>query len=442
MSDTRDATWFAEKISDRSIRGIAIETSALIRAGALPVGTKLPPIRDLAFALGISPATLSEAWAELRRQKIITGRGRNGTWVSGDRFIAKPQRLASVGNYGEGVLDLTAAVPDVSLLPPLASAMAYGASAQNLNSYERSRILPELEAAIRPHWPYEPEAFLATNGGYNAVYTLIHALVMPGATVALEDPTGMRLLDILEDRGARIVPVRCDAEGPIPASLEEAMKYKPVAFIFQPRLHSVTGQHVSPARLSALGDVLAGSDTLIVEDDGLGDISAAPRQSLGNRFAERTIHILSLSKTHGPDLRLAVLSGPRPVVDQIQSYRSFSAGWTSRLLQGAAAWLLRDGATSKGIAEARSLYQQRRDGLIKALQERGITAAWGSGLCAWVPVASEPFAVVTLAARGIAAHPGTKFSMMQSQHLRVATAILTDRCEEVADAIALAAAEH
>jgi DNA-binding FadR family transcriptional regulator len=96
------AIWFAEKITDRTIRGIAIETSALIRAGALPVGTKLPAIRDLAFALGISPATISEAWSELRRQKIISGRGRNGTWVSGDRFVAKPERLASSGNYGEG----------------------------------------------------------------------------------------------------------------------------------------------------------------------------------------------------------------------------------------------------------------------------------------------------------------------------------------------------
>jgi DNA-binding transcriptional MocR family regulator len=149
-----------------------------------------------------------------------------------------------------------------------------------------------------------------------------------------------------------------------------------------------------------------------------------------------------LSKTHGPDLRLAALSSSRAIIDQIQSYRSFSAGWTSRILQAAASWLLRDAATAEGLAQARSLYQQRRDGLVTALHERGVEVAAGSGLCAWVPVASEPFAMVTLAARGIAAHPGTKFSILPSHHLRVATAILTDRCEEVADSIALAAAEH
>lgn len=439
MSENRDATWFAEKLTDRTIRGIAIETSALIRAGALPVGTKLPPIRDLAFALGISPATLSEAWSELRRQKIISGRGRNGTWVSGDSFVAKPARLASAGHYGDHVLDLTSAGPDIELLPKLEAAMAYGASAENLNSYERSRILPELEVAVRKAWPYEPEAFLATNGGYNAVYTLINALVMPGASVAIEDPTGMRLLDILEDRGARIIPVKCDDEGPLPSSLEEALKYRPVAFVFQPRIHSVTGQSVSPARMASLADVLRDKDTLIVEDDGVADISAAPRQSMGHLFPDRVIHILSFSKTHGPDLRLAVLSSSRAIIDQIQSYRSFSSGWTSRILQSAAAWLLRDPATEACLDHARIVYEERRAALIDALGERGVPALHGNGLCAWIPVSSEPFAMVTLAARGIAVNPGAKFSILPSSHLRVVTATLSDRLDEVADAIALAA---
>lgn len=440
MSETRDAKWFAEKLSDKSIRGIALETSALIRAGALPVGTKLPAIRDLAFVLGISPATISEAWSELRRQKIISGRGRNGTWVSGDRFIAKPERLASSGNYGEGVLNLTSAVPDVRLLPQLEKALAYGASADDLNSYERSRILPELEAAARRTWPYEPEAFLATNGGYNAVYTLLHALVTPGASVAIENPTAMRLLDILEDRGVRILPVQCDRNGPLPSSLRDAMKYKPVAFLFQPRLHSVTGRSVSKTRLDSLADVLDGSDTLIIEDDGVADISAAPRHSLGGRFPDRVIHILSYSKTLGPDLRLAVLSSSQVIVEQIQSYRSFSAGWTSRILQSAAAWLLRDPTTEETLERARTIYQKRRDDLTSALLARDVAVEDGMGLCSWVPVSSEPFAMVTMAARGIAVHPGAKFSISPSNHIRVATGNLSDRCEEVADSIALACA--
>ncbi len=440
MAKAFEAGWFAERLGDRSMRGIARETAALIRSGALPVGSKLPPVRDLAYVLGISPATVSQAWSELRRHKIIGGRGRNGAWVMGDRFAARPERHLSGGNYGPDVLNLAIASPDVAVLPPLDTALVHGARAENLNSYERVRILPELEAAVRPSWPYDPGAFLATNGGYNAIYTLLHALVPPGAPVAIEDPTALRLLDILEDLDVPIVPVECDREGPLPDSLAKALEQRPVAFLFQPRVHSVTGALMSEARLKALGDLLAGTDALIVEDDGVGDIHDAPRISLGRRFPDRVIHILSYSKTHGPDLRLAVLSASASIVEQIQSYRSFSAGWTSRILQAATAWLLRDAATMASVDQARHVYRQRRERLAAELARRGVGIEAGHGLSVLVPVAAESYALVTLAARGIAVHAGAKFSTRPTSAIRVATSVLREEdVERVADSIALAA---
>ncbi|MEH3091759.1 aminotransferase-like domain-containing protein [Agrobacterium cavarae] len=438
MSDICEARWLAERITNKTIRGIALETSALVRAGVLPVGTRLPAMRDLAYELGVSPATISEAWSELRQQKIISGRGRNGTWVCAERFVAKPERLASAGHYGANVLDLSMAVPDQALLPPLAKAMVYATSVGDLNSYARSRIVPELRDAIAGDWPYEPEAFLAINGGYNGVYTTLRALVRPGSVVAVEHPTAMRLLDILEDLGVKIVPVLSDSEGPLPASLSQALAERPAAFLFQPRLHSVTGQTVTLQRIEALADVLAESDTLIIEDDGLADISAERPVSLGKRFPDRTVRIVSFSKTLGPDLRLAVLSGSASIVEQIQSYRAFSAGWTSRILQAAVAWLIRNEETSQIVAAARATYQERRDTLARELRERGVQTMPGSGLCLWVPVQSEPFAMVTLAARNIAVVPGNKFSTLPSAHIRVATSKLTSGHAQVAEAIALA----
>ncbi|MGV1907651.1 aminotransferase-like domain-containing protein [Agrobacterium cavarae] len=438
MSDICEARWLAERITNKTIRGIALETSALVRAGVLPVGTRLPAMRDLAYELGVSPATISEAWSELRQQKIISGRGRNGTWVCAERFVAKPERLASAGHYGANVLDLSMAVPDQALLPPLTKAMVYATSVGDLNSYARSRIVPELRDAIADDWPYEPEAFLAINGGYNGVYTTLRALVRPGSVVAVEHPTAMRLLDILEDLGVKIVPVLSDSEGPLPASLNQALAERPAAFLFQPRLHSVTGQTVTLQRIEALAGVLAESDTLIIEDDGLADISAERPVSLGKRFPDRTVRIVSFSKTLGPDLRLAVLSGSASIVEQIQSYRAFSAGWTSRVLQAAVAWLIRDEETSQIVAAARATYQERRDALARKLRDRGVQTMPGSGLCLWVPVQSEPFAMVTLAARNIAVVPGNKFSILPSAHIRVATSKLTSGHAQVAEAIALA----
>jgi DNA-binding transcriptional MocR family regulator len=296
-----------------------------------------------------------------------------------------------------------------------------------------------LRAVVERRWPYRPETFLATNGGYNAVYSALHALVMPGASIAIEDPTAMRILDIIEDLGAAIIPVECDAEGPLPASLAKALQKNPTAFIYQPRTHSVTGSAVSETRLAELAATLEGSDCYIIEDDGVGDVSPLPPVSMGGRFPKRVVHILSFSKSLGPDLRLAVLSSSVAVARQIQSYRSFSSGWTSRLLQATTAWLLNDEESMRMVTHARNIYADRRAALVDQLRERGVVIPTGDGLCIWVPVESEQYALVTLAARGIAALPGTKCSVRPTNHIRVATGPLTDRYDFVAESIKLAA---
>lgn len=439
MSTEPDATWLASRLTQHTARGIALEVSALIRSGALPVGTRMPTVRDLAFTLGVSPGTISEAWSELKRQKIVSGRGRGGAWVSGDSATPRPARMGSVAHFGPDVLDLSLAIPDASLLPPLRAALAHAAETENLNSYERTPILPALRQAVLPQWPYAPDAFLATNGGYNAVYSVLHATVLPGACVAIEDPTAMRLLDIIEDLGAELLPIGCDAKGPLPDQLAAALSRRPAAFMFQPRTHSVTGRHVSARRLQELATVLAGSDTLVIEDDGVGDVSIHPPISLGATMPERVVHIRSFSKSLAPDLRIAVLSAPDKVIRQIQSYRSFSSGWTSRLLQAATAWLLDDAATTQSVANARQIYAERRRTFLGHLAEHGIAMPETDGLCIWIPVESEQYALVTLAAHGIAVLPGSKCSLQPTEHVRLATAVLAQGHERVAAAVARAA---
>ncbi|RWR05871.1 GntR family transcriptional regulator [Sinirhodobacter populi] len=442
MAEPVDATWIAQNLSDRSSNGIDLGMRALIRSGLIPIGTRLPPIRDIASAMGVSPATVAAAWARLQKQRILTGQGRNGTWVSGARSLSVPKRFASSGNFGASVLDLSFAVPDPALLPRLHQALAHGAEADQLNSYARVAILPELEEAVRPDWPYAPEAFLAINGGYSAVHTLFHALSLRGARVAVEYPAALRHLDILEDLGATILPVACDTEGPLPDRLAEVLAQRPEIFLLQPRLHSVTGQTLSPSRLAALAQVLAHGDTVVIEDDGLADLALVPAQSLGRWLPERVVHVKSFSKTHGPDLRLAVLSGPSGLVAQVRGYRAFSSGWTSRILQGATAWLLRDPATQDLLARARIVYRDRRAALVDALRAEGVMAEPGTGLCAWVPVASEQYAMVSLAAHGIAVAPGSRFGLAPLNHLRVATSRLDPgRIADVVHALVLGAAD-
>jgi len=74
-------------IEDRSPRGIAAAVHRMIRAEQVHAGDRLPTVRDLAQALGVSPATVSEAWQALGSVGAIQARGRAGTFV---RDVAEP----------------------------------------------------------------------------------------------------------------------------------------------------------------------------------------------------------------------------------------------------------------------------------------------------------------------------------------------------------------
>ncbi|WP_425274350.1 aminotransferase class I/II-fold pyridoxal phosphate-dependent enzyme [Sulfitobacter delicatus] len=132
---------------------------------------------------------------------------------------------------------------------------------------------------------------------------------------------------------------------------------------------------------------------------------------MGIRFPDQTIHIRSFSKSYGPDLRMAVLSASEDLVEQVQSYRPFSAGWTSRILQAAVAWLHCDAETQALVAKAGEIYQTRRNGPAAELRGRGIEVVDGGGLCLFMPVQSETFALITLAAHGISAVPVRAFPL-------------------------------
>jgi DNA-binding transcriptional MocR family regulator len=439
MATDLTAQWLAERLQDRTKRGIAIDTAALIRAGTIEIGMHLPAVRDLAQALGVSPATVSAAWSQLKKQKVIAGRGRTGVWVCGDKVSPRPVRFEQIGNFGEHITaDLVLSAPDPLLLPDLKAALISATETHHLNSYLREPIMPVLEEAVKLTWPYQADAFLAADGGFDGMSLIMQTLIMPGTRVAIEDPTASRLLDILDHIGADVLPVPCDEQGPLPDALQAALRQNPSAFIYQPRTHSHCGHTITPMRVRQLTALLRDQQTLIIEDDGLGDLSAWPAVSLGSEFPDRTVHVRSYSKSYGPDLRLGVVSGTREMIKQIQSFRNFGAGWSSRLLQHTLAWLLTDPQTQQGLGEARRIYAKRRQDLVTALAIRGIDVPLHDGLSIWLGVPSEQFALVTLAARGIAVLPGEGCRIRPGQHIRISTSQLTaDKVDFVADALAL-----
>src|SRR5690349_19411274 len=136
-------------VDDRSARGIAAAVGRLVTAGDLPVGARLPTVRDVARELGVSPTTVSEAWRSLSRAGAIQTRGRSGSFVAAPVLPRQRLRYAQLGGLLSGVAqDFSTGVPDYDLLPSLSESLRRVGDARLTTSYLEGPVLPPLERVL------------------------------------------------------------------------------------------------------------------------------------------------------------------------------------------------------------------------------------------------------------------------------------------------------
>ncbi len=71
---------------------IRSQIATMVASGVLPVGRRLPPIRQLAADLGLAGGTVARAYRELEQGGLIASRGRHGTFVSNRPVEPSPDR--------------------------------------------------------------------------------------------------------------------------------------------------------------------------------------------------------------------------------------------------------------------------------------------------------------------------------------------------------------
>ncbi|MEU7906824.1 PLP-dependent aminotransferase family protein [Actinoplanes sp. NPDC049118] len=434
----------AGAVDDRSARGIAAAVSRLVTAGDLPVGARLPTVRDVARALGVSPTTVSEAWRSLARAGAIQTRGRSGSFVTVPVLPRQRLRYAQLGGLLPGVVrDYSTGVPDYDMLPSLAEALKRVGDARLTTSYLEGPVLPPLETVLRQRWPYPVEQLTVVDGALDAIDRVTAHLVRFGDHVLVESPAFPPVLDLLEAVGATVVGVPVDEQGMCPQALGEALRdYDPVAVYLQPRAQNPTGASLSARRVGELADALAAyPEVTIVEDDHAGDIATAPPVSLGTRLPDRTVHVAGFSKSHGPDLRLAALGGPAALITAVADRRLLGPGWSSRLLQAVLLDLLTSAPAIAQVAAARDVYARRRAAMLSALAARGATAVAADGINLWLTVEDQQMAMLALAAHGIAVAPGAPFEVTPrgTEHVRVTVGLIRDDFDSLAEILASAA---
>jgi GntR family transcriptional regulator len=92
------------------------QITALVQAGVMTPGTRLPAIRQLANDLGLAGGTVARAYRELETDGLVTTHGRHGTVVAAGEHqgTASPPLLAAARRFAGEARRLGAALDDAT----------------------------------------------------------------------------------------------------------------------------------------------------------------------------------------------------------------------------------------------------------------------------------------------------------------------------------------
>ena len=378
-----------------------------VRSGRLRPGEPLPGSRTLAATLRIHRNTALAAYRELEAEGWITSSAARGTFVSSAlperrprAFAALPAREGTPARPGFDLrptqlpdaylpprgttISLASGAPDPRLFPAAALARAYRRAlrlhARTLLDYGDPGGLPKLREALAAMLrtvrglACSPATVQLTRGSQMAMDLTARALIQPGDVVAVEGLGYRMAWEALRSAGARLVPIPLDAEGMDVASLERVTEREKVRAVYVTPHHQYpTTVVLSPGRRLCLLELARRKRFAILEDDYDHEFHYEGRPVLPLASADRAgcvVYLGTLSKILAPALRIGFVVAPPPVIERLAHLRMFSDRQGDNLLEYAVAELLEDGEVQRHARRARKLYQQRRDALAAALEQR------------------------------------------------------------------------
>ncbi|GAA1945649.1 PLP-dependent aminotransferase family protein [Kitasatospora viridis] len=257
---------------------------------------------------------------------------------------------------------------------------------------------PQLRAAVAARYTArglatEPDDLLVTSGSQQGLGLLATALLEPGDTVLVEDPSYLAALQCFALAGARVLPVPTDEHGVDPAALVELVRAeRPKLLYLVPNFQNPTGRTMPAERRRAVVEVAEREGLWVVEDDPYGELryegEAQPWLCGLPGAADRTVLLGSFSKVLAPGLRLGWLRAPAALLRACVIAKQATDLHTSTVDQAAAARYLADHDLDAHLATVTAAYRERRDALLAGLPAAlPAGSAWNrptGGMFLWV----------------------------------------------------------
>ena len=428
---------------------IAGRFMAAIEAGTLAPGERLPSVRRLRAAEGVSASTILQTFAQLESAGLIEARPRSGYFVKVrprlpmPRLSAPPVRCTSpldgmsaiIADIFHAAADpdlvhLGTATPSPALLPCRALARAMSAAVHRATFGGVDLVYPPglralrrlvAQRAVALGCALSEDDLLVTSGATEAVQLALLAVARQGDAVAVESPAYYGTLLALEAVGLRVLEVPChpDTGMDVDELARRIEQHRVSAVLAVPTFSNPLGSCMPDEAKERLVRMLSARCIPLIEDDVYGDLSfgpARPRPAKAFDVDGTVIYCGSFSKTLAPGYRVGWMAPGRwkERVEVLKFATSVAAATPAQL---ALVHFLADGRYDRHLRTLRAVLERnvaRIAGAVASSFPDGTRVSRPRGGCfLWVEL-PEQVDALQLHARsrdaGVAIAPGHLFS--------------------------------
>lgn len=366
-----------------------------IAAGRLAAGTRLPPHRELAYQLNISPNTTSRAYAEAVKRALIKGEVGRGTFVRSADFSPDQAEPETLLRESRGPIDLSRNLPLPGFSEPhirrVMSEIASDTGLRALLDYQTDTdLVHHLEAG--QSWLADCgveaslECIVPVAGGQHGILCALMALLKPGDLLLAEALTYTPVLAMASRLNLQTGAVAMDAQGLIPEAFEACCREaNPKALYLTPTLQAPTTVTLSEDRRAEIARIADHYGVILIEDDVFGPLKCDKPAPIARFAPDLTVYVTSLSKSVAPGLRIGFLHAPRKLASALRQSVNLSVWMTPPMPLEVASRLIKDGTAAR-LAEQQRQTASRRQQLVQRALGMDTAKQFPDGFHFWLPL--------------------------------------------------------